>query len=62
MPVYKIPPAYLRMYGDSRMLYSARVNYDIACPMSFESYPVDTQECEILFESWGSTSRQMEFR
>ena len=43
VPVYKIPPEYLRMYPDSRMLYSARVNYDIACPMEFDNYPVDTQ-------------------
>ncbi len=43
VPVYKIPPEYLRVYNDSRILFSARVNYDIACPMSFENYPVDTQ-------------------
>ena len=61
-PTYKIPPAYLRMFPGGRMLYSARVNYDISCPMSFESYPVDVQVCEVSFESWGSTSQQMDFQ
>ncbi|TRY76219.1 hypothetical protein TCAL_03829 [Tigriopus californicus] len=61
VPVYKIPPSYLRIYGDSQLLYSARVNYDLACPMGFEYYPVDTQECLITFESWGTTTDQMIF-
>lgn len=61
VPVYKIPPSYLRIYGDSQLLYSARVNYDLACPMGFEYYPVDTQECLITFESWGTTSDYMIF-
>ena len=30
--------------------------------MSFDNYPVDTQQCEILFESWGTTSTHMIFR
>ena len=41
--MYKIPPVYLRLYPDSLLVYSARVNYDIACPMHFETYPVDMQ-------------------
>ena len=33
VPVYQIPPLYLRIYESGRMMYSARVNYDISCPM-----------------------------
>ena len=33
VPVYQIPPLYLRIYENGRMMYSARVNYDISCPM-----------------------------
>jgi hypothetical protein len=51
-PAYKVKPAYLRIYNDSTLKYSARVNYDVACPMHFEKYPVDTQRCNISFESW----------
>ena len=46
-------PAYLRVYNTSKLKYSARVNYDVACPMHFEEYPMDTQRCNISFESWG---------
>ena len=62
VPTYRIPPAYLRVYEDGRMLYSARVNYDLSCPMSFQSYPVDTQDCEVIFESWGSPMELLTFR
>ena len=46
-------PAYLRVFNNSKLKYSARVNYDVACPMHFEEYPMDTQRCNISFESWG---------
>ena len=49
-------PAYLRVYNDSMLKYSARVNYDVACPMHFEKYPVDIQRCNVSFESWGHTN------
>ena len=55
-PAYKVKPAYLRVYNDSMLKYSARVNYDVACPMHFEKYPVDIQRCNISFESWGHTN------
>ena len=35
-PVFFIPPAYLRLYNDSLVKYSARMNYDVACPMDFK--------------------------
>ena len=50
VPVYKIPPAYLRIYETGLMMYSARVNYDLSCPMVFDNYPVDEQVCDIVFE------------
>ena len=55
-PAYKVKPAYVRIYNDSLLKYSARVNYDVACPMHFEKYPVDIQRCNISFESWGHTN------
>ena len=39
--------------------YSSRVNYDVACAMDFHRYPVDDQTCEIKFESFGYTSKQV---
>ena len=39
-PYYKIPPSYLRVHEDGKMVYSARVNFDLSCPMKFKRYPV----------------------
>ena len=39
-PTYQVPPAYLRIFPSGRLLYSARVNYDLSCPMDFQYYPV----------------------
>ena len=46
VPVYQIPPSYLRIYNSGMLSYSARVNYDVSCPMSFEEYPVSKEMCE----------------
>lgn len=62
VPVYKIPPAYLRIYENGLMMYSARVNYDLSCPMNFINYPVDEQVCDIKLESWGHPIDQMEMK
>ena len=35
VPIYRIPPVYLRIYETGQMMYSARVNFDVSCPMSF---------------------------
>ena len=40
-PFYKIPPSYLRVYADGKMVYSSRVNFDLSCPMTFKRYPVN---------------------
>ena len=36
VPAYKILPSYLRIYDSGLMMYSARVNYDLSCPMNFK--------------------------
>ena len=36
VPAYKILPSYLRIYDTGLMMYSARVNYDLSCPMNFK--------------------------
>ena len=35
-PEFFIQPAYLRLYNDSLIKYSARMNFDVACPMNFK--------------------------
>ena len=37
-----------------------RINYDVACNMDFHRFPVDEQYCEVKFESFGFTNKQVE--
>ncbi|XP_023344150.1 glycine receptor subunit alpha-4 isoform X2 [Eurytemora carolleeae] len=59
-PSYFIQPASLRVYNDSLIRYSSRINFDVACNMDFHRYPVDEQYCEIKFESFGLQSNQIQ--
>jgi len=61
-PTFHTKPATVRVYADGTIRYSSRVNYDVACAMDFHRYPVDEQICEIKFESFGYTSKQMTFQ
>lgn len=58
-PTFHVKPATIRVYPDGTMRYSSRVNYDVACAMDFHRYPVDEQMCEIKFESFGYTNKQV---
>ena len=35
------------------------INYDVACNMDFHRFPVDEQYCEVKFESFGFTNKQV---
>jgi len=58
-PTYFVKPANIRVYNDSLIRYSARVNFDVACNMDFHMYPVDEQDCVIKLESFGLQNKQM---
>lgn len=58
-PTFHVKPATVRVYPNGVIRYSSRVNYDVACDMDFHRYPVDEQLCEIKFESFGYTSKQV---
>ena len=45
VPTYYTRPASLRLYKDSTIRYSSRINYDVACNMNFRKFPVDEQYC-----------------
>ena len=51
VPAYKLLPVYLRMYENKKMMYSARVNFDVSCPMKFEEYPIGNRMF-IIFEAF----------
>merc|ERR1719209_1039175 len=58
-PTYYTKPASLRVYNDSMIRYSSRFNFDIACNMDFHRFPVDEQYCQVKFESFGFTNKQI---
>merc|ERR1719513_116721 len=62
IPTYYTKPASLRVYNDSTIRYSSRINYDVACNMDFHRFPVDEQYCEVKFESFGFTNKQINLR
>ena len=62
IPTYFVRPASIRIYNNSRIRYATRVNFDVACVMDFHKYPKDVQTCEIKLESFGYTSKQMQFK
>merc|ERR1719273_1065961 len=62
VPNYYVKPASLRIYADQTLRYSSRINFDVACSMEFHKYPVDEQLCEINFESFGHTNKQLKFQ
>lgn len=61
-PTYYTKPASLRVYNDSTIRYSSRINYDVACNMDFHRFPVDEQYCQIKFESFGFTNKQIQLK
>jgi len=62
VPTYYTKPASLRVYSDSTIRYSSRINYDVACNMDFHRFPVDEQYCEVKFESFGYSSKQIQMQ
>ena len=46
------------MFINTRNL-TFRINYDVACNMDFHRFPVDEQYCEVKFESFGFSNRQV---
>ena len=62
IPSYYTRPASLRIYNDSLIRYSSRINFDVACNMEFRMFPVDKQICEVNFESFGYSSDEIQFQ
>eukprot|EP00091_Calanus_sinicus_P008136 TRINITY_DN1976_c0_g1_i4.p1 TRINITY_DN1976_c0_g1~~TRINITY_DN1976_c0_g1_i4.p1 ORF type:complete len:263 (-),score=92.76 TRINITY_DN1976_c0_g1_i4:362-1150(-) len=55
-PKYLIEPASIRLYSDSTIRYSRRMNYDVACSMTFRKFPFDNQTCKIIIHSFSHTT------
>ncbi len=62
MPSFGISPQYLRIYPGGYMIHSSLSNFDLHCSMDFVRYPVDIQECDIVFESYSTVSHNLDLQ
>ena len=49
----------MKIYEDSTVRFSKRINFDVGCQMNFSNYPVDMQICEVKFESFGYQAHEV---
>ena len=61
-PAYYTETASLRVYNDSTVRFSSRMNYDLACAMNFHKFPLDQQVCRVRFESFSYSSTQLQLQ
>ena len=52
-PSFDDMPQSVKVYEDSRIRWSKRLNFDIGCQMDFSRYPIDQQTCPVKIESFG---------
>merc|ERR1711970_91718 len=62
IPTFYTKPASLRVYNDSTIFYMARTNYDVNCDMDFHRFPVDEQYCDVRYESFGFSDKQIKMK
>lgn len=62
IPTYYTKPAALRVYSDSTMRYSSRINFDVACDLDLQYFPVDKQVCEVRFQSFGHSINETDLK
>ena len=61
-PAYYTETASLRVYNDSLVRYSQRMNFDVACSMDFHKFPLDQQVCQVKFESFSFSTDQIQMK
>ncbi|KAK2181597.1 hypothetical protein NP493_390g02000 [Ridgeia piscesae] len=49
------PNRLLNLHSDGRLWYVTKITAKLSCPMRLHKYPLDTQECPMMFESFGYT-------
>ena len=60
-PKFDDAPQAVKVYEDSIVRFSKRVNFDVGCQMNFSNYPVDMQACEVKIESFGYQTHEVFF-
>ncbi|CAH1772521.1 unnamed protein product [Owenia fusiformis] len=56
-----IPNRLMRLYDDGKIWYAMKLTVTLSCPMNLAKYPMDTQFCPIMIESFGYTKSTLYF-
>jgi len=50
------------LHNDGRIWFVTKVSTTMSCPMRLQKYPLDTQECPMLFHSFGYPSDTVQYK
>ncbi|KAJ8298416.1 hypothetical protein KUTeg_024947 [Tegillarca granosa] len=56
-----VPNRLLHLYKNGTVFYSIRISMTLSCYMKLEKYPLDSQECPLILESYGYTEENVKF-
>ncbi|CAL8100234.1 unnamed protein product [Calicophoron daubneyi] len=56
-----LPNYLLRVYPNGNVLYSQKITMRFSCQMHLQTFPMDTQECDINIGSYGYTLNELKF-
>ncbi|BFZ14903.1 hypothetical protein BsWGS_17942 [Bradybaena similaris] len=56
-----VPNKYMHLYQDGEVHYSMRLSLTLSCRMVLEKYPLDTQKCPMLIQSYTYTRDNVMF-
>ncbi|KAJ0171193.1 hypothetical protein K1T71_013392 [Dendrolimus kikuchii] len=57
-----VPNHYVWLYKNKTILYMVKVTLQLSCPMNFQNFPHDTQECKLMMESLSHTTEDLIFK
>ncbi|XP_071087615.1 glycine receptor subunit alpha-2-like isoform X1 [Haliotis cracherodii] len=57
-----VPNKMLHLYSDGHVVYKLRVSLTASCPMQLQKYPMDSQMCSLLVQSFAFSKRSLMFK
>ncbi|XP_060605811.1 glycine receptor subunit alpha-2-like isoform X1 [Ruditapes philippinarum] len=57
-----VPNKLMHIYPEGRVQYSLRISATLQCNMDLSKYPLDSQICYVMMESYGYSTENLEFR
>uniref|UniRef100_A0A1I8IAI2 Neur_chan_LBD domain-containing protein n=2 Tax=Macrostomum lignano TaxID=282301 RepID=A0A1I8IAI2_9PLAT len=57
-----IPNRFINLYPDGKLWYVMKISATLSCMMQLQKYPLDTQICPMMLESFGHTMHTVVFK